>query len=490
MSFPPAKRQRSNTSRDFANNAPQTAAPGLRQHPQLQVQENPIPALYTAAAAYGNDHGGYNPQSPVRQAVDYTSAYPPPNAVTTAQPKGYTTAYHPQAHATPSTGYEGSYSPQLQTRNHDYATAQYQQQQGYSQPGLNGSHTHNGYTRALQTEVLRAYSPTPHSNPQTTGHGQAQPQNSFVQYGETYTPQPAAHLPSYRGSATPYPDPTINPQYSPPPVPPPHQQSPPNGNGQVPEDSGGNDSEDAMGEAADDPTEFYQKPEPSSSTSPNLSEHPPETRCACKKGRGKKKACSSCQCTKYGRACSSQCACGNACGNPFADLTMFFGPPETFTKPCGANPCFATWLSNQPNIEELDIDLMVDMMLYDDTSWASIRSYTPAFAKWEASWSRARNGKGKKSREERERLEFELLRGGLGNCNQNDFNGFWYSFCKSGWVLTDDWEHCQECRQCKPSMEWHCEKHEQCTTNRMCPGCHGNPTYPDMMAYAEAAGHL
>ncbi|RYP68945.1 hypothetical protein DL771_006367 [Monosporascus sp. 5C6A] len=403
MSFPPAKRQRSNTSRDFANNAPQTAAPGLRQHPQLQ---DPIPALYTAAAAYGNDHGGYNPQSPVRQTVDYTSAYPPPNAVTTAQSKGYTTAYHPQAHAPPSMAYEESYSPQLQTRNHSYATAQYQQQQGYPQPGLNGSHTHNGYTRALQSEVLRAYSPTPHPNPQTTGHGQAQPQNSFVQYGDAYTSQPAPHIPSYRGSTTPYPDPTINPQYSPPPAPPPPQQSPPNGNGQAAEDSGGNDSEDAMGEAADDPTEFYQKPDPSSETSPNLSEHPPET--------------------------SSQCACGNACGNPFADLTIFFGPPETFTKPCGANPCFATWLSNQPNIEELDIDLMVDMMLYDDTSWASIRSYTPAFAKWEASWSRARNGKGKKSREERERLEFELLRGGLGNCNQNDFNGFWYSFCKSG----------------------------------------------------------
>ncbi len=164
---------------------------------------------------------------------------------------------------------------------------------------------------------------------------------------------------------------------------------------------------------------------------------------------------------------------------------MFFGPSDIFPKPCGANPCFATWLSNQPNIEELDVDLMVDMMLDDDTSWANIRSYTPAFAKWETSWNRARNGKGKKSREERERLEFELLRGGLGNCNQNDFNGFFYSFCRSGWVLTDELEHCQECRQCKSSMEWHCEKHNQCTTNRLCPGCHDNATYADMMAYTE-----
>lgn len=125
-------------------------------------------------------------------------------------------------------------------------------------------------------------------------------------------------------------------------------------------------------------------------------------------------------------------------------------------------------------------------MLYDDKSWANICLYTPAFADWEARWTRARASKGKKSREERERLEFELLRGGLGNCNQDDFNGYWYSFCKSAWVLSDEVEHCQECRQCKPSIEWHCEKHDQCTENHICPGCHGNMQYPDMMAYTES----
>ena len=275
MSYPPAKRQRSNTSQESANNAPPTAAPGLRQpHPQLQ--ENAIPnvnaALYTAGTAYGNGHGPYNTPSPVRQTLDYSTSYPS-NPVTTAQSKGYAGGYqahpHPNSHA--SMGFGDTYSPQLAIRNHTYAP-QYQQQaypttkqdtsstiQHYAQSAVNGNHAHNhaGFARALQSDIIRTYSPTPPA-PQTTSHGQPQQQNSFIQYGDTYASQPSTHMSAYRGNSTPYPESTINPQYSPPPPqppPPPLQQSSPNGNGQDMEDSDGNDSEDALGEVADDPTE-------------------------------------------------------------------------------------------------------------------------------------------------------------------------------------------------------------------------------------------
>lgn len=126
------------------------------------------------------------------------------------------------------------------------------------------------------------------------------------------------------------------------------------------------------------------------------------------------------------------------------------------------------------------MDLMIDIMLNDDKSWATIREDTEPFKKWEDSWKKARGGKRKKAKEERERLEFELLRGGLGNCNQNDFYGYWYSFCKGCWVPTDSWYHCQECRACEPSSEWHCDKHNRCTQDHVCPDCASAP-YADMM---------
>lgn len=114
---------------------------------------------------------------------------------------------------------------------------------------------------------------------------------------------------------------------------------------------------------------------------------------------------------------------------------------------------------------------MVDMLLSDDESWAQIREYTEAFQRWEERWKRARDGKGKKCKDEKERLEFELLRGGLGTARPDDFNGFKYSFCQSQWVPTELWDHCPECRMCRSSAEWHCMKHDRCTENRLCPNC-------------------
>ncbi|KAI1494247.1 hypothetical protein F5X96DRAFT_617958 [Biscogniauxia mediterranea] len=487
MSFPPAKRQRSNTSRESVNSTPQTAAPALRQsqvHPSLGLYS---PAGYNNAAAAA---AAYATQPAAHQNITYGSYAASP--VTTTQPNGYAGGYQ-----TSSNPYGASpYSPQQPPNAY---AAQYSQPQPspqlathgghYAQPAMNG--VQNGayaQAHASQPAARGTYSPVPASH-QTASYHQPQhrgaatpiqhPQHSIPQYGDSYGSHAAPQPTSYHTTAAHYADPTtMSTHYSPAPM-----SVSQSGSRHISEEPEESDEEDAQGETADESTEVYSNAEPPRQSIPTPStEHskPPEHKCACKKGRGKKKACISCVCSKYGLNCTASCSCGNACGNPFADLTMFFGPPNAFPKPCGANACFATWLSNQPNIEELDMDLMVDMLLYDDTSWADISEYTEAFRKWEETWKRARNGKGKKNREERERLEFELLRGGLGNCNPDDFNGFRYSFCQSKWVPMNLLDHCQECRACKSSMEWHCDKHDRCTSNRVCSGCAGTP-YQDMM---------
>ncbi|KAI1471004.1 uncharacterized protein F4812DRAFT_162379 [Daldinia caldariorum] len=518
MSYPPAKRQRSNTSRDSVNGNPQTTAPALRHH-----QISPGISLYSPT---GYENGGYSLQPTARQTVAYN---PYSSGAVTNSAGGYGGAYQAS-----SAGYgAGPYSPQQQANTFVAH---------YSQPPTNGhmtSHaTHfNGIrngafaetqaqaqaqaqTQTLlqgqspQTATGGTYSPVP-TNHHITNYNQQQRTNPSAstipqhlsQYGEPYTSQPTAHATSYHASTNSYSDAsTLNSHFSPA-----HLQSPAhlaspaplstsatqNGNGHTPEDlmqEDDDEEEDAQGEMADESTDVYTNPDPpngSMSSIPSVPTPPIDAvsrggqrvkKCSCKTGRGDKKACVFCVCSKHGLGCTSTCSCGDACANPFADLTQFFGPLSTFPKPCGANACFATWLCNQPNVEELDAELIIDILLYDDTSWANIKEYEEPFRKWEDSWKRTRGGKRKKSREERERLEFELLRGALGNCNQNDFYGYWYSFCRGGWVATDLWDHCQECRICKPSAEWHCDKHNRCTSDRVCPDCASTAPYPNMMA--------
>ncbi|KAH9885931.1 hypothetical protein F4778DRAFT_759702 [Xylariomycetidae sp. FL2044] len=531
MSYPPNKRQRSNTSIDHVNSTPQTQPPALRQaahHQQQQQQQQQHPQhqhqhqqrqhphqhqhqhhqhQHQVASTLGpysptayTNGGTYAAQATAQQTVSYASYSPNPVA---AQSNGYGGAYQGN-----STVYGAApYSPQPQLNSY---TTQYTQSQptehiqphavaaaaaAYSHARTNGLHNGGAYAQARtpSLDARTTYSPV-HANHQTTTAYQSntptlqhsqQLQHSLPQYSESFSSHPSPHAPSFHSSSASYADTVIGSQYSPAPLP-----TPLNETRNVSEDIQEDDSEDAQGETADESTELYPNAEPAKPSLPTPSidvPKSPENKCACKKGRGKKKACISCVCSKYGLNCTSSCACGNACGNPFADLTPFFGTKGAFPKPCGPNACFATWLSNQPNIEELDMDLMVDMLLYDDTSWATIREYTSPFKKWEDSWKKARGGKGKKNREERERLEFELLRGGLGNCNQNDFNGYWYSFCESKWVPMDHWEHCPECRICRESSEWHCDKHDKCTTNRVCAECAAAP-YGDTMSYTKATG--
>ncbi|CAJ2512072.1 Uu.00g076970.m01.CDS01 [Anthostomella pinea] len=487
MSYPPSKRQRSNTSREAVHTTPQTQAPALRQAHVNQVSQiNPSLGGLYSPGAYTN--GGYAPPPSGLPTVNYGSYAANP---VTSQHNGYGGGYQNSstAAAAAAAAYgAGPYSPQQQA--HAYNTTHYPQPQPspqlpshnghYPQAALNGVQN-GGYptTHTPQPGTRGPYSPAPvPPSHQATTYHQPQPRNPtaaiqhaqhpITQYGESFSSQPSSHATAYHTNATPYPEPTVNhtnttpytestvnQHYSPAPLPTPQHDDRP-----MSEDPPENDDEDAQGETADESTEVYTSSEPARTSIPTPStEHskPPENKCACKKGRGKKKA--------Y--------------------LTTFFGTSTAFPKPCGANACFATWLSNQPNIEELDMDLMVDMLLDDDASWVTISKYTAPFKEWEQKWKKTQSGKGNKKKqeekqEERERLEFELLRGGLGNCNSNDFNGFWYSFCQSKWVPMDLWEHCQECRVCKPSAEWHCDKHDRCTNDRVCSGCAAAP-FPEMM---------
>ncbi|KAI2632577.1 hypothetical protein GGS26DRAFT_591017 [Hypomontagnella submonticulosa] len=528
MSYPPAKRQRSNTSRDSVNGNPQTAAPALRHHQVAQGLSLYSPTVY--------ENGGYPLQPTARQPVNYNPYSP--GAVTNAA-GGYGGAYQAS-----STGYgAGPYSPQQQPNGF---AAHYSQTSSnghmtphathYAQAGVNG--IRNGSFAETQAQVQAqaqaqtqtllqgqspqtaaggTYSPIP-TNPHVAGYGQQprtntpttmpqHPQHALSQYGEPYTSQPAAHATSYHASANSYSDPssTLNSHFSPAhlhspahlaspaPLPTP---TPQNGNGHTPDEdmSDSDDEEDAQGETADESTEVYTNPEPLKTSVSSVQSVPTPPidsasrngqrlkKCSCKTGRGDKKACVFCVCSRQGLACCSTCSCGDACANPFTDLTQFFGPPTPENPLCGANACFATWLCNQPNVEELDMELIIDILLYDDTSWATIREYTDAFKKWEDAWKRACSGKRKKNRDVRESLEFELLRGALGNCNTDDFHGHWYSFCKGGWVPSDQVYHCQECRVCKPSAEWHCDKHGHCTTDRVCPDCESSAPYSGMIA--------
>lgn len=289
MSYPPAKRQRSNTSRDSVNGNPQTAAPALRHHQVAQGLSLYSPTVY--------ENGGYPLQPTARQPVNYNPYSP--GAVTNAA-GGYGGAYQAS-----STGYgAGPYSPQQQPNGF---AAHYSQTSSnghmtphathYAQAGVNG--IRNGSFAETQAQVQAqaqaqtqtllqgqspqtaaggTYSPIP-TNPHVAGYGQQprtntpttmpqHPQHALSQYGEPYTSQPAAHATSYHASANSYSDPssTLNSHFSPAhlhspahlaspaPLPTP---TPQNGNGHTPDEdmSDSDDEEDAQGETADESTE-------------------------------------------------------------------------------------------------------------------------------------------------------------------------------------------------------------------------------------------
>ncbi|KAI0395715.1 hypothetical protein F5Y17DRAFT_184592 [Xylariaceae sp. FL0594] len=494
MSFQPAKRQRSDTSRESSNVIPQTSAPALRQltNNLALYSTTPTPGTYSNGA-YGATQPNTAP-SANHHAVSYAPYSASP---VTGHHNGYgSTGYQNNASAA---GYGGTpYSPQHQTNpyaaaNHyPHTQASPQLSPHFAPSGIGGvqngayaqSHSHAPTAaRMTYSPVATSHQTTaPYSQPQSQRsnatlaaamHGQSQ-HSSLSSYGDSYTAHTTTHSGQYQNPSPTYPDPTIATNYSPAPLSTPQSHDVSRHMSEGPTENG---DEDAQGESADESSEIYPNPDtlrlPVSTVAASSSDQPRlgEPGCGCKKGRGKKRPCATCGCTKYGQGCSSACMCGSACGNPFTDLSTFFGPETLFPRPCAAGPCFATWLRNQPNVEELDMDLMVDMLLSDDKSWAQIREYTASFRNWEERWKRTRNGRGKKAKDDHQRLEYELLRGALGDTKPEGFYGFQYSFCQSGWVPSEAWEHCPKCQVCRPSAEWHCLKHDCCSVNSSCPGC-------------------
>lgn len=233
MSYPPAKRQRSNTSRESANGTPQTAPPSLR-HSHLAAGLSLYPSP-------GYENGGYPLQAAARQQISYNPYSP--SAVTTPT-GGYGGPYQ-----TSTTGYgPGPYSPQQQANNF---AAQYAAQ---SPP--------NGHMTYHNTNFQQQ----PRPNPATTTM-QHQHQPTLADYAESYTPQPTAHAPPYHPNTNSYPDATVlNSHFSPAqmsspaPIPSPAHlptPAPQNGYRHTPEEEFGemDEEEDAQGEMADESTE-------------------------------------------------------------------------------------------------------------------------------------------------------------------------------------------------------------------------------------------
>ncbi|KAH8155914.1 hypothetical protein CIB48_g12333, partial [Xylaria polymorpha] len=413
------------------------------------------PGVAASSAGYSNAHYAAPTQpapapSAHHQAVTYTSY--PAGSVTTQHP-GYGSGGYQSSASTAGYG-PTSYSPQHQANPYvnQYTHAQPSPQlsplvghYGVQSGGYGQTHTHNPQAAARMTyspvsasQTAASYSQPPSQRNSAT-LATLQTQHGLPSYGDSYASHTPTHSGQYQTASPSYQDPSVAAHYPAPlPTPQSHDVS-----RHMSEDLAENDDEDAQGEPADESAEIYANPDlsrPPVSSIPTPSNDQPKS--------------------------------GAACGNPFEDLSAFFGPIGMFPKPCGASPCFATWLRRQPNVDELDVDLMVDMLLSDDESWAKIREYTEAFQQWEDRWKKARVNKGKKNKEERERLEYELLRGGLGSTKpEGDFNGFRYSFCQSHWVPAGLWDHCPECEVCRSSVEWHCHKHGRCTENRICPDC-------------------
>ncbi|KAI1815682.1 hypothetical protein GGS20DRAFT_316384 [Poronia punctata] len=503
MSFQPAKRQRSDTSRESSNVIPQTNAPALRQVNLAMYSQNAATAGYNAA------YTSTQP-TPASSAHHHTLAYPYPAGSLTTQHNGYantgyqsnpsTTAYAatPYSSQHQANPYAAQYnnaqtSPQLSPHAAHYAAAGIGSVQtgGYAQ-----THSHNAQaaTRLTYTPVSATHQTTAsYSQSASQRHEVAMaalqnpPHHSNLSYGDSYATHTPTQSGQYHNASPSYPDPTVATNYSPAPLPSPqsHEVS-----RHASEESAENDDEDAQGEPADESSEVYPNPEPlkppvtSIPTPSNGHSSLGEAYCPCTKGRGKKMVCEDgCECSKNGLGCNQGCSCAMMCGNPFSDLTTFFGPLVMFPNSCGPNPCFANWLRNQPNIEELDVDLMIDMLLSDDESWTHLSKDTEAFQRWEEKWKKARNSRAKKAREDKERLEFELLRGALGHVNPGhgmaqDFHGFRYCFCKGQWRQTNLVTHCTECHVCRPTGEWHCPKHNRCSQARVCSGCTPAPPAP------------
>lgn len=246
-----AKRMRSNTSNEVT---PQTA-PGLRGgRPPSQSQTNSHAASVGLYASTGYN-GNYGALPAGRQDVAFGSY------ATTNQPGGYLQA-----------PFTDTYDPHAQSNAYNAPYGQQPSNEHITNPGGLYTQTSNNLPRnGVFTQVTLRQSasgepetyPPPHGlaegpNPTYNAvQGQTTPSRQSLQQsygGESYPSYSLTHNPAYHSNSTSYPDPTVNPHYSPPPL------SRINTNGahrssedssEEPEEEHGSD-EDAQGETADE----------------------------------------------------------------------------------------------------------------------------------------------------------------------------------------------------------------------------------------------
>lgn len=247
MAQPPhsGKRIRSNTS-EFISATPQTTAPALRHSPSINNASVSNLGLYNPTvynnASYAALAVASGRQTPTAGVPDYT-AYSTLDATNNGYPgEPFTGA--------PSPVYQQSYDPRAlsayqvtygQPHAHNGGLGSPYGQQPRSNNMQNGSYTQMKVSQSNQG-VPGAYSPPQDQHPSTPILQHTLPHHFG---GESYSSQPAAHAAMFQGHAVSYPEPTVNPQYSPPP-----SQTPEHGTRQLPhtplqEDIG---IEDAQGE--------------------------------------------------------------------------------------------------------------------------------------------------------------------------------------------------------------------------------------------------
>lgn len=237
-----AKRNRSNTSNEFINSTtPQTTAPALRHAHSAGIDANAA-SLYTTSAAHAHAHAHAHTPTIFQQAQAQAHAHALPHQHQHHQhPHGafaaaFTTARQPSAvdyaayqaldpsangfapasfAATPPPAYIEAFDPRAQPA---YTTATYSPAHvpnGYAQSPANGAHTPS-YLHIAAGQPPDATDPVAFSSPQTLPATPVIQHHGLpAQYGETYTSQPAAHTAMYQANAVSYPEPTVNPQYSP-----------------------------------------------------------------------------------------------------------------------------------------------------------------------------------------------------------------------------------------------------------------------------------
>lgn len=150
-----------------------------------------------------------------------------------------------------------------------------------------------------------------------------------------------------------------------------------------------------------------------------------------------------CACKKWGSVCTSACGCGGCCQSPFQQLQDIFGESDPPIRP---SACLTTWLARN-HVDTIELAQLIITASGD---------FTGDLATLETRWQELA---AIPDDSEKIALAQKINRRGA----SQDCTYYWYSFCRGGWVKTDNTTHCWECRECMDWREWHCKKCKKCT---------------------------